>query len=703
MIIHGLRGRNALKYERIDLSDLPERGLILVTGPNEAGKSTVGELICLCLFGRTWALPEESIERAIRWNQRDLDLEMSVTAPNDKRYRVRRRLSADGDRGATLFCPMDGTEVKGWRAVTTAIEALLGYDFEAFGESFYLARREISPPHPRSETLKSMAGVLPLEDVAEELLGQIPELERRSSELAAEIADIVAQLGRFQRDDLLPPQPGPARSDDEQVDEAAARRGQLTAARARIAERMPELRNATDRLVDLLDGADLSRWEARAEAMDGALDSMEEAVSWLGYTDVEPGTDKLSKFLERVQAAIADFGALVRKGVQRRAWIGGMLGEPGAEPISGSLAEDEHELDLRQAAARASRRRNDGLALAALVLGAAALVIGFLPIEGLPEQARLGGRGAGVVLALCAGLFAWLRHTASVALRATLLEDGDLQARRAALEADGRLLDGLAARPLPDAVAALEQLSDGALHEDLKAFLSGVGGRLVRAGLKSKLEDAVEGRMVEVEKHLDALRDRIAGDVEELGRIHDLRGHKARLTSTRREVADRLATFELSAELALGAARHMTHEFNAEVRQGMARVLPALTEGRYQYLQIGDDDLAVRVFSSQKQDFVAFEEISGGTQRQIELATRIALSEALVRNARGGRQFLFLDEPFAFFDTTRTQASMAALPKLSDQLPQIWIAAQEVPHGARPDVHLELTLAVDTLIDPADE
>ena len=132
----------------------------------------------------------------------------------------------------------------------------------------------------------------------------------------------------------------------------------------------------------------------------------------------------------------------------------------------------------------------------------------------------------------------------------------------------------------------------------------------------------------------------------------------------------------------------------------MARVLPALTEGRYQYLQIGDDDLAVRVFSSEKQDFVAFEEISGGTQRQIELATRIALSEALVRNTTGGRQFLFLDEPFAFFDRVRTQASMQALPKLSDQLPQIWIAAQEPPQGVRPDVHLELTLGTTTLIEP---
>ena len=700
MIIHRLRGRNALKYERVELEDLPERGVVLVTGPNEAGKSSVGELICLCLFGRTWALPEETIERAIRWNQRDLDLEMTVTAPNDRKYRIRRRLNADGDRGATLFCPFDGSEVKGWRAVSTAVVELLGYDFESFGESFYLARREIAPPHPRSETLKAMAGVLPLEEVANELLGQVPELERRSSELATEIDDLDAQLRRFQRDDLLPPQPGPVRSADEQVEEAAERKQQLETARTRIAERMPELRNTTDRLVDLLDGAELSRWEARAEAMDGALDSVEEAVSWLGYTDVEPGTEKLSQFLERVQGAIDAFGNLVEKGQKRRAWIGGMLGEPGTEPIAGSVAEDEYELDLRRTRAAASRRRNDGLALGALVLAAAALAVGFVPIEGLPEQARLGGRALGVSLAILAGLFAWARHSAAVALRAIVLEEGDLAARRAELEADARLLDGLRARPMPDAIGAVEKLSGGALEEELKAFLGGVGGRLVRPGLKEKLEDAVEGRMVEVEKHLDALRDRIADDVQQLGRIRDLRAHKAKITATRREVADRLATFELASELALGSARHLTQDFNSQVRQGMARVLPALTEGRYQYLQIGDDDLAVRVFSSEKQDFVAFEEISGGTQRQIELATRIALSEALVRNTTGGRQFLFLDEPFAFFDRVRTQASMQALPKLSDQLPQIWIAAQEPPQGVRPDVHLELTLGTTTLIEP---
>ena len=700
MIIHSLRGRNALKYDRIELSDLPERGLVLVTGPNEAGKSSIGELICLCLFGRTWALPEESIERAIRWNQRALDLEVTATAPNGRRYRIRRKLSADGERGATLFCPFDGSEVRGWRAVTAGVESLLGYDFESFGESFYLARREIAPPHPRSETLKAMAGVLPLEEVANELLGQVPELERRSMELADEIAEVDQELRRFERDDLLPPQPGPARSADEQVEEAAARKAQLQQARRRIAERMPELRNATDRLVDLLDGAELSRWEARAEAMDAALDGMEEAVSWLGYADVEPGTEKLSKFLERVQAAIITFGGLITKGRQRRAWIAGMLGEPGSDPIPGSVAEDEDELDLRRTRARSARQRSDGLALGAVVLAAAALAVGFVPIEGLPEQARLGGRALGVLMALGAAFFAWARHNAAEALRSVALEEGDLQARRLALEADARLLDGLAARPMPDAVAALERLSGGALSEDLAAFLSGVGGRLVREGLKDKLEDAVEGRMVAVETHLDALRDRIADDVAQLGRIHDQRAHRARLMGTRAEVVDRLSTFELASELALGAARHMTHDFNNQVRQGMARVLPALTEGRYQYLQIGDDDLAVRVFSSQKQDFVAFEEISGGTQRQIELATRIALSEALVRNTTGGRQFLFLDEPFAFFDRVRTQASMLALPHLSDQLPQIWIAAQEPPRGAEPDVLLTLSLGTETLIDP---
>jgi len=699
VIVHRLQARNALKYERVDLSDLPDRGVILVTGPNESGKSTIGELLCLGLFGRTFSVPTDRIERVVRWDARSMDLEMEVTAPDGHLWRVRRNLDLDGEPGASLYCPATGTDISGWQPVTEAIVELLGYGFDSFVESFYLARRDIGPPTPRAETLKAMAGVLPLETTAENLLAQVPELERRSVGLAAEAEQIRRTLAEIGRDDLLPPRPGAL--DGELVAEASARIEELRSARTRIQERLPTLRAATERLVDLLDGAPLSRWEKRVEGLDGALDEVEEAMSWLGYADVTAGTEKLSGFLDKVQEGVQQFGALVRKAGARRSWIAAQLGQPGAELVPGTVGEDEADLEARRAKTRGRMRMHDRLAMGALVIAAGALALGFLPIDNLPEQARLAGRGFGLLAALAAGGFAWSRHDLAGNLTSMKLEEAELMQRRDSLEADARLLNGIVDRLMPDAIAKLRGLSGDTLAADLNAFETGAGGRLTQAGLKEKTEAAVAQRLTDVELHLGDVVTRIEADIEELSRIHELREGAASAVASREGVVETLATLELAAELAQGAARQMTHEFNAEVRQGMVRVLPSLTEGRYQYLKIEDGSLAVRVFSSEKQDFVAFEEISGGTQRQIELATRFALSEAVVRGTTGGPQFLFLDEPFAFFDAQRTRASMSALPRLSAELPQVWIAAQTPPEGTTAARHIELTLAQSELIDPS--
>jgi exonuclease SbcC len=46
-----------------------------------------------------------------------------------------------------------------------------------------------------------------------------------------------------------------------------------------------------------------------------------------------------------------------------------------------------------------------------------------------------------------------------------------------------------------------------------------------------------------------------------------------------------------------------------------------------------------------------------------------------------GRQFAFLDEPFAFFDEERTRHALEALDELSDAISQIWIVSQTFPDG----------------------
>jgi exonuclease SbcC len=133
----------------------------------------------------------------------------------------------------------------------------------------------------------------------------------------------------------------------------------------------------------------------------------------------------------------------------------------------------------------------------------------------------------------------------------------------------------------------------------------------------------------------------------------------------------------------------LSSRFNRDVKVLVGRLLPLFTDGRYEHLQI-DEDLRVRVFSSDKRDFMDLEEVSSGTQRQIMLALRLALSKKLLDRTVKGRQFAFLDEPFAFFDEGRTRTALRALADLGGDISQVWIVAQDFPENCE--------VAFDTII-----
>lgn len=696
MIVHSVRARDILKYEDLHLRGLPDRGLVVVSGPNESGKSSVGEILSLALFGRTHSLPPAMLAKAIRWDSRAGSVELVFSSADDGRATLIRELDRDGKRSATLHTP-SGAEIRGWDGVNEAIIGLLGFGFPEYLESFYLARRDSTSATARAETLRAMAGVLPLEQIARDLADEVPRLEKQSLELADQLLEVDEQLGRYTRDDLLPPQPGPARGDAELVSEVAERRRQLQRARSGFDRQLPELEVATREVVARSDGATRAEWTKSVERLEAALDAVEESVAFLGYDDVESGTGRLSHMLERLAAGLKEFDRLVDAAGSRRAELAGLLGEPGARDVARTFDEQQEDLDASHGGSRTSRKWIGQAVIGVGVAAVAAVIAGFAPIEGLTEQAVMGLRiGGGVGLAGAIFLFTKQRGL-DIELRRLTQQGHDLTDRREAAEHDAGILDALAEQPLDKAASSLDELRDlGSLQAAMSTFREGAGGRLVQAGTRERLEQGAEDQLAVVNAHLGQLGDRIGTDVDSLGQIHELRAARASLATKRVDAAAQLEQTDLARELAEDSARHIAFEFNGRVKQALGRILPGLTEGRYQYLQI-EDDLSVRVFSSTKQDFVDFEEISGGTQRQIGLATRLALSETLADRADRGPQFVFLDEPFAYFDAARTRSTLAAMPRLSAQLPQVWIATQEQPAGAAPDVALLCSTASSRL------
>jgi exonuclease SbcC len=89
------------------------------------------------------------------------------------------------------------------------------------------------------------------------------------------------------------------------------------------------------------------------------------------------------------------------------------------------------------------------------------------------------------------------------------------------------------------------------------------------------------------------------------------------------------------------------------------------------------------VYSSDKRNLLDLDEISSGTQRQILLALRLGLAQELVSRLVRDDQFAFLDEPFAFFDSTRMRGGLKTLLELGGEVVQYWVVAQRFPQDAR--------------------
>ena len=199
MIIRSLHAENILKYRTLRLNELPEQGVIAVSGDNESGKSAIGEIICFALFGRTYSLVAEDLRKLVRWGSIRGQVTMRFATKEGEREIIR-TLDRGGAQSARLVqCdrPEEPLE-RGLDAVNETIERSLGFDFDEYVETFYLAQREITAPHPHSRAVKAMAGIEPLERCAVEFRRQTKVEEEARHRLEGSIAELeggMASLG----------------------------------------------------------------------------------------------------------------------------------------------------------------------------------------------------------------------------------------------------------------------------------------------------------------------------------------------------------------------------------------------------------------------------------------------------------------------------------------------------------------------------
>ncbi|MCG7990328.1 MAG: AAA family ATPase [Candidatus Thiodiazotropha lotti] len=628
MIIHSVNASNVLKYSSLKLPEIPEQGLIAISGANESGKSSIGETVCFALFGRTFSLGPEELTKVIRWGETHCEAQLEFTCGDGVRYRLERFLDDAGNHSARLApagVNNDDQVVRGIEQVADRIYQLIGFEYEEFVESFYLAQREITTPHPHSYAVKTMAGLVTLEYCDAACQEDRDDAEEALSQRQQELGGLQQQMVELDIDPSL--MPG------------------LESERQTISRQLDD----TQQLMEELDTASTA------------------------YQDAMPIRAKSAS-----KAGSAGFFSLIfflLAAVAGGAWY--ML-----------TNMPEHELSVRL---------NEWL------------------VQMVPDWGE--------------ATLPWLLYAAAGAgllFLVFLIRRGALKSRVAAYsETASTLADVLNRLDEGPSKVAADETQDAQLSEvetDQEETVTDTSGvdetpaivdRAARSRLVTRISDwsatvaevrdSVAGELDQLNSNLDQMRLRadelnqaIGIEQERLDRAARLKEMMASLNEKIDERQHYIQTCNLADELIRGTTREVSHQFNRKLRGLVSKTLPLFTENRYEHLQI-DDDLTVRAFSSEKRDFMDLDEISSGTQRQIMLAVRLALSQELVARAVKGGQFLFLDEPFAFFDEKRTRSSLTVLPTLSEELKQIWIVAQDFADDLKFDLHIQCDRDMDQL------
>ena len=601
MIINKIRARNVLRYAELSI-DPAEKGLIAISGRNESGKSSIGETVCFALFGRTFSFSPTETLKIVRWGESEcsVDLEFSV---EDRRYLLSRFLDSDGNHGAKLVATDDPENhiARGVQNVSDALFRILGFEYEEFVESFYLAQREITTPHPHSQAVKIMAGIAPLERVMGALDSEISEREELLGELSAEWDSVDGDV------QALGIQPGRMQRLEDERNESSTQLEQVNQLTGDIGAGLETCARNTSE-VNRLEGSKGRTGFLRFVVL---LLALAAAALWalLQFGPQLPQADTARDFLVRFVPDWSD---------QKIPWIGYL----------------------------------------AIGLGVLFLLL-WMRVAKLRRQMamlREETRQLGVVLG----------HAREIDYEGVPVESEADEGEDAELT-DEETSEDRPIRPDQTEYDALRKLLDR--DEAPVRVAQDYGER--ELGWFGYVADNLNGHIAELDEVIDEEQARLQ---EALDLSDVLNG----LTDKREEVEERIADRRRALELLDGATGHASSAFNRDIKDLVVRMLPLFTDGRYEHLQI-DQDLRVRVYSADKRAFMDLDEVSSGTQRQIMLALRLALSKKLLSRTIRGKQFAFLDEPFAFFDQERTRRALQALANIGDDVSQVWIVAQDFP------------------------
>ena len=386
MIIRAVRAENFMRFSRLSVADLPRQGLIGLEGPNESGKSTIGEAILFAFFGRTRSSKTCPIENLIQWGKEFLRVEVEFTVlveGEERGFQVFREIDRFGTNYVKLVALPERSDVAvGNIQVGRFLERQIGLTYQEFEQAFYhdqYGSRVVDPS--LRQFVEGMTGIAQMDQAVD---GLRAEIERRQRE-----------FGHYQKD---------LARNQKQIDR-----------HAQAADRMPELEENVGRLADSLDGlqqeiaGSRSAVEVQRRAATERQDTEKRLREVAGLPSDEVGShvvDLLAGYerleleqddeasplrelrseirtsrdgLRRVDRFLRDYNELSRAYEDAGEVV---RNELDAENLDGVLARSirgEEERKLHIARRRKALRRLPFLALAALFFGGLAIAVALRP------------------------------------------------------------------------------------------------------------------------------------------------------------------------------------------------------------------------------------------------------------------------------------------------------------------------------------
>lgn len=747
MIIQRLHSKNVLKYSHIALNNIPEKGLIAVSGSNESGKTAIVEAICFALFGRTFSVPDNQLEKVIRWNESSCRVELQFVS-NNQVYRIERSLDYKGTHAAQIFRDNE-TEpfVTGPSAVEEALYEICGFDFQQYLDALYLAQREISTPHSQSDTIRAIAGAADLEHVADELERDIESEYGRIADIDVDVNNLLQQIDKLDiSEQALDDIEQECHTCNNRIHEIEAAIDLLDKTANDIQSGCFKVQQAGRALTTASLDTSLKRWQEMVDSLGEQMQSVQDSCQQI-ETDSELCAEHsdLNLYIQELNNRLDAFGDVRSRMALYRVQLAALLGEGYANSselqVEPPLPEQRKNIGYRISMLRL---KNFGMQISIL----ACIVLALFSLSGWWQLSHdVNSYSAEWFTRLFADLFDGWSDQYHYLLKIAAIGFGiltviftfssigtgrriiDLKQREARVlnrledtKARATLIDDANDLPFTALIEGLKKLNNEGISQLLQSYTQGMGQSFVNplslAAEQDKLLDILNTYMSSV----GDLRESIATEIgrhqriieESCERIEELNQEKENIRQREKEIQNlrdqvgtltsqiihhkgHIETLKLSQYLLQETCRNIYSRFNRVLSEYTGKVMPKLTDNRYKQMQIGDD-LSVRVFSQEKNDFGALEEFSSGTQRQMLLAVRLAMSKALIEAVKQEQQFIILDEPFAFFDRERIHASLAALPKVDKCLDQIWVITQEFEDLSAFALHIECLRGSEELI-----